>query len=79
MAIDSKEKRQNVFGVARPFMRAVFPIATPDEQWRAAVGNVYGGNALTPVVGGRIMSSIAGSGGLAGQGGIAGHGGGLAG
>ena len=32
-----------------------------------------------PAPSGRIMSSMAGSGGLAGQGGIAGHGGGLAG
>ena len=48
MAIDSKEKRQNIIGVARPWMRNVFPVATPDEQWRAAVGNTYGGNALTP-------------------------------
>lgn len=79
MAIDTKEKRAAVLGVARPWMRDKFPVATPDEEWRISSGNAYGGNALSPVVGGRIMSSIAGSGGLAGPGGIAGLGGGLAG
>ena len=54
MALDSKEKRQNVIGVARPWLRNVFPVATPDEQWRAAVGNSYGGNALSPAAGGVI-------------------------
>ena len=78
MAIDSKEKRQNVIGVARPWLRNVFPVATPDEQWRAAVGNSYGGNALS-AADGRIMGSIAGQGGLAGAGGLAGPSGGLAG
>ena len=79
MALDTAEKRQNLTGVGRPYMRSQFPIATPDEQWRVGIGNAYGGNALSPVVGGRIMSSMAASGGLAGQGGIAGQGGGLAG
>ena len=79
MALDSLEKRRNVPGVGRPWMRAKHPVATPDEQWRMASGNTYGGNALSPVVGGRVMSSLAASGGLAGSGGIAGKGGGLAG
>lgn len=52
MAIDSKEKRAGVLGVARPWMRDKFPVATPDEQWRIASGNAYGGNALSPVAGG---------------------------
>ncbi len=47
MAIDSKEKRAGVLGVGRPWMRDKFPIATPDEQWRIASGNAYGGNALS--------------------------------
>ena len=46
MAIDSKEKRANVLGVGRPWMRNKFPVATPDEQWRAASANSYGGNEL---------------------------------
>ncbi|MHC4705130.1 MAG: hypothetical protein ACYTFQ_31660 [Planctomycetota bacterium] len=79
MAIDSKEKRQGVIGVGRPYLRNKFPVATPDEQWRATSGLTYGGNALSPVVGGRIMSSLARYGGLASHGGIAGKGGGLAG
>jgi len=47
MAIDSKEKRQAIFGTGRPWMRNTFPVATPDQQWRMSVGNAYGGNALS--------------------------------
>ncbi len=50
MAIDTKEKRVGVLGVARPWMRNVFPVATPDEQWRISVGNGYGGNALSTAI-----------------------------
>ena len=46
MAIDSAEKRQNLMGVGRPWMRAVFPIATPDAEWRVSVGNAFGGNGI---------------------------------
>lgn len=52
MAIDSKEKRAAVLGVARPWMRDKFPVATPDEEWRMSSGNAYGGNALSPPAGG---------------------------
>ncbi len=52
MAIDSKEKRMAVMGVARPWMRVVFPVATPDEEWRMSVGHTYGGNALSPAAAG---------------------------
>ena len=52
MSIDSKEKRAAVLGVARPWMRDKFPVATPDEEWRISSGNAYGGNALTPPAGG---------------------------
>lgn len=51
MAIDSKEKRANVLGVGRPYMRDKFPVATPDEQWRIASGHAYGGNALDDAAG----------------------------
>lgn len=68
MAIDTKEKRANVIGVGRPYLRNKFPVATPDEQWRIASGNAYGGNALSPAVGGRIFKVI-GPGGLIGVGG----------
>jgi hypothetical protein len=51
MAIDTKEKRASVLGVARPWMRDKFPVATPDEEWRASSGNSYGGNALSPAGG----------------------------
>lgn len=48
MAIDSKEKRQAIVTIGLAFVRGTFPIATPDLQWRMSVGNVYGGNALSP-------------------------------
>lgn len=74
MAIDDKEKRAAVLGVARPWMRDKFPVATPDEEWRISSGNAYGGNALSPAVGGRV-SSLIGPGGLISEGGLAGPGG----
>jgi len=45
--MDSKEKRQNVIGVGRPWMRNHFPVAVPDTEWRAASGLSYGANGLT--------------------------------
>jgi hypothetical protein len=52
MALDSLEKRRNVPGVGRPWMRMIHPVATPDEQWRMAVGLTYGGNAIGAPAGG---------------------------
>ncbi len=51
MALDTLEKRRNVPGVGRPWMRMKHPVATPDQQWRMAVGNAYGGNDLSPASG----------------------------
>ena len=79
MALDTPEKRQSVPGVGRPWHRVVFPIATPDVQWRASVGNSWGANGIEGPGGGRIMGGLAGYGGLAGVGGLAGGSGGLAG
>lgn len=47
MSLDSKEKRASIFGVGRPWMRDMFPVAAPDEEWRISCGNAYGGNALS--------------------------------
>lgn len=59
MALDSLEKRRNVPGVGRPWMRMIHPVATPDEQWRMAVGLTYGGNVLTPAAGaGKLAGSL---------------------
>ncbi len=58
MAIDSKEKRASALGVGRPWVRDKFPIATPDEEWRASSANSYGGNALSPVAAGAIMNQM---------------------
>ena len=47
MAIDTTEKRYNIVGVGRPYLRTQFPQTTPDEEWRVAIGNAYSGNALS--------------------------------
>lgn len=47
MAINSKEKRQGITGVGRPYIRDKFPVAVLDEEWRIFSGNAYGGNALS--------------------------------
>ena len=41
MSLDSKEKRVAVLGVARPWMRDVFPVTGKDREWRSAVGLSY--------------------------------------
>lgn len=46
MALDTREKRENVPGVGRPWLRA-HHTETIDEQWRIGVGLAYGGNALS--------------------------------
>ncbi len=50
MAIDTKEKRANVIGVGRPFLRTKEPSADKDQQWRVATGLGYGGNAIGLVI-----------------------------
>ena len=52
MALDTREKRQAVKGVGRPWLRGPLPIATPDVEWRATVGNTYGANGFEAPVGG---------------------------
>ena len=79
MALDSREKRMNAARVGRPWLRARHAVGATDQQSRIASGHGYGGNALSPAVGGRIMSSLVAAGGLAGRGGLVGLGGGLAG
>ena len=58
MAIDDKEKRVAVLGVARPWMRDTFPIATPDEEWRASSGNAYGGNSFIVIAVSNVAINI---------------------
>ena len=36
-------------GIARPWMRAVFPVASPTAAWRQNVGMSYAGVTLTSV------------------------------
>ena len=58
MAIDTREKRQSVTGVGRPWLRS-HDTTTIDEQWRISAGNAYGGNALSPAAGGSaIMNQL---------------------
>jgi len=45
MALDTQEKRMNMVGVARPYLRSKLP-GDKDQQWRVASGNAYGGNAV---------------------------------
>ena len=47
MAIDSKEKRNAIFGIGRPWNRNKLPIATPDLEWRASSGITYAPYGLT--------------------------------
>ena len=42
----------NAARVARPWMRAKHAVGATDEQSRIASGHGYGGNVLTPPVGG---------------------------
>jgi len=58
MAIDTREKRASVLGVARPWYRSKLP-GTIDEAWRLASGNVYAGNALSPSVDGVFAPTTA--------------------
>ena len=41
MAINTREKRASVLGVARPWMRDKFPTLDLDQAWRTASGNTY--------------------------------------
>ena len=41
MALNSKEKRIAVLGVARHWMRDVFPVSGKDWEWRSSVGLSY--------------------------------------
>ena len=68
----------SAMGMGKPYMRGHLA-GTINEAWRAGAVMAYSANALTPVVGGRIMFSLVGPGGLIGYGGVAGKGGGLVG
>jgi len=59
MAIDTREKRASVLGVARPWMRSITPDASRGETWRKTVGNIYSGNVLTPVLNGWLYRTYA--------------------
>ncbi len=79
--LDTRQKRESGFGVCLSHIR-VFPLAdgsdAESEDERAHLALNYNGIS-TVVVTGRVMFSLAGTGGLASSGGIAGSGGGLAG
>ena len=49
MALDSQQKRMSAAGIARPWMRAVFPVASPTAAWRQNVGLSYSGVTVTSV------------------------------
>ncbi len=58
MAIDTLEKRHAVASVGLPWLTNTLPGTSNDEQYRMSVGNVYGGNALSPVVSGGVTSTV---------------------
>ena len=78
--LDTRQKRESSWGIALSFLR-VLPLAdgsdADSEDERAHLAFMY--NGIPTPVGGRIMFSLAGPGGLVSMGGIAGRGGGLAG
>jgi len=83
VSIDSKAKRMSMLSFASPLAwQHHFEVdGAVDGDDRAHLLHLFGGNTLnnpSPPTG-RVMSSLAGSGGLASRGGIAGSGGGLAG
>ncbi len=55
MALDTRDKRQAVKGVGRPWLRGPFPTTPVDVEWRAAVGNTYGGNGIEAPAGGSTV------------------------
>jgi len=57
MALDTREKRASVPGVARPWMRGIYPNATKGQAWREAVGNSYARHVVK-----QIAADIAASG-----------------
>jgi len=52
MAVDTQEKRMNAAVAGRAWLRQKLATGTFDEQARINIGLGYGGNALTPPVGG---------------------------
>ena len=50
--INTREKRQAVTGVGRPYLRGRQAVGATDEESRINTGNAYGGNALSPAAAG---------------------------
>ena len=49
MSMDSQQKRMSAAGAGRPWMRSVFPVASPTAAWRQNVGLSYAGLTLAAV------------------------------
>ncbi len=79
MAVDSREKRNSALTHLMFGQTVGVDPSSIDAAERLATVWIYSGISVASPVAGRIMSSMAGAGGLAGSGGIAGPGGGLAG
>ena len=60
MSMDSQQKRMSATGCGRPFMRAVFPVATPTAAWRQNVGMAYAGITLAAAAVATDLRTIAG-------------------
>ena len=60
MAMNTQQRRMSATGVGRPFMRAVFPVATPTAAWRQNVGMAYAGITLAAAAVATDLRTIAG-------------------
>lgn len=52
MPVNTKAKRMNAARVARPYLRTKLARGATSQSSRIASGNAYGGNTLSPPVGG---------------------------
>ncbi len=60
MAINTQQRRMSAAGVARPWMRAVFPVASPTAAWRQNVGMAYAGLTIAAAAVATDLRTIAG-------------------
>jgi len=60
MAINTQQRRMSAAGAGRPWMRSVFPVASPTAAWRQNVGLAYAGITLAAAAVATDLRTIAG-------------------
>ena len=60
MAINTQQRRMSAVGAGRPWMRGVFPVATPTAAWRQNVGLSYAGVTLAAAAVAADLRTISG-------------------